>query len=304
MRQALLLLLSQMPLLHAAASADYRVAPEAMTAGGTAAASATYRQSASAVGAIASSGAAATHVTIRPGIIGALNERDLALVALAAAAYQASEAAGTLTVTVLRQGDDAGAVTVPFALSGGTAVPGTAIGPVTGNITFADGAVSASVAFSLHDDGVVAGARATTLALGTPVGPAALGAPAQAAITLLDAGATADPTAAPGRLRIVSEPPRWVAAGDRWTYRLEVDPRTVAVSDDGQPLAALSVTIEDAPVGMRVQAADAWTAIIDWPQATGDGHRRFAVRVRDGGSGAGDRQRILLYVVPVAGGAN
>ena len=98
-----------------------------------------------------------------------------------AATYSVSENAGNATVTVTRTGGSAGAVSVTFTASNGTATaPGdySVISPTA--VSFADGETAKTVSISIIDDTTVEANETVNLALSTPTGGASLGSPSAA----------------------------------------------------------------------------------------------------------------------------
>src|SRR5207245_75948 len=71
--------------------------------------------------------------------------------------YQVDEAAGSVSITVARSGGVAGPVSVNYAASPDTAVPGVDFVPVSGVLTFQPGEVSQSFSVPILDDGQAAG---------------------------------------------------------------------------------------------------------------------------------------------------
>src|SRR5262249_35798505 len=67
--------------------------------------------------------------------------------------YNASEADGAVVLTVERSGDKAGAISVDYVITGGTATAGADYtGPTSGTVTFADGETTRTVTIPLVRD--------------------------------------------------------------------------------------------------------------------------------------------------------
>ncbi len=110
------------------------------------------------------------------------------------AAYSASEASGSATITVNRSGGKTGAVSVHYASAAGTAKN---YDDVTGTLVFADGDGAAKTfSVPLIDDHVVAPTQTVNLTLSSPTGGAGLGT-ASATLSILDADAGSGPPGAP-----------------------------------------------------------------------------------------------------------
>jgi plastocyanin len=117
---------------------------------------------------------------------------------LSSAAFSVSEKGGSAPISVTRSHGSAGAVSVHYATSGGTAVAGTNYTSTSGTLNWADGdAAAKTFNVAVLDDGVVDGSHTVNLALSSPTGGAALGT-ASAVLTITDAdGGTGGPPAAP-----------------------------------------------------------------------------------------------------------
>jgi hypothetical protein len=94
---------------------------------------------------------------------------------------------GSITLQVQRVGGALGTVTVDYATSAGTAVPGTDYVDTTGTLTWLDGDASPKpIAVTLLDDAVFDGARTFTVTLSNATGGAALGTPSSTNVTIDD----------------------------------------------------------------------------------------------------------------------
>jgi hypothetical protein len=99
--------------------------------------------------------------------------------------YVANEAQGSITVDVER--DTPGiAVSINYATSGGTAVPGVRYTPVSGTLNFPAGATDESFTIPLNDDMILEGDQTVGLALSDPTNGATLGSPSTAILTIQD----------------------------------------------------------------------------------------------------------------------
>ena len=136
-----------------------------------------------------------------PSLSGALGSRSTADLWIADAdaygtlnlsqnSYYADENGGPLTVTVVRSGGTAGTVSVDYATTAETAVPGPAGGvadyqDVAGTLVFTNGQSSATFPIPLWDDLEADGDKAVLLALSRPTN-ATLGSLSNASLTILD----------------------------------------------------------------------------------------------------------------------
>lgn len=102
-----------------------------------------------------------------------------------AAAYEAAESAGAVTVGVRRVGGSLGEVSVQYATADDTATAGSDYTAANGTLTFPAGVVTGALVIALSDDDEDEPAETVLLTLRDPVG-AALAAPSNAVLTLRD----------------------------------------------------------------------------------------------------------------------
>ncbi|NJC89076.1 MAG: hypothetical protein FIB02_11205, partial [Desulfuromonas sp.] len=106
-------------------------------------------------------------------------------VQMSAANYTVAEGAGSVPVTVTREGGTAGTVSVQYATVAGTATAGTDYTAQSGLLTFADGVSSQTVTVAISNDTYYESAETFHVALGNPTG-AVLGALGSTAVTIAD----------------------------------------------------------------------------------------------------------------------
>lgn len=117
---------------------------------------------------------------------------------LSQATYSTPEG-NSVTLTVERVNGTAGAVSVQYVTSQGTATAGSDYTSASGVLTFADGETSKTFTLNTLQDTVVEGVETFVAALTTPTGGATLGSPYQAVVTIQD-----DDTAPAGELRFTA----------------------------------------------------------------------------------------------------
>jgi parallel beta-helix repeat protein len=87
----------------------------------------------------------------------------------------ASESAGSVTLTVLRDGGTAGNVIIDYATSNGTAAAGSDFVTTTGTLSFADGETSKTLTIPLINDNLAEGPETFSVSLSNPTGGAGYG---------------------------------------------------------------------------------------------------------------------------------
>ena len=116
-----------------------------------------------------------------------------------AASYSAAENAGSASISVLRNGGSAGAISVNYASANGTATAGSDYSASSGTLNWADGDGTAKT-FSVPviNDSSAESTETVALSLATPGGGATLGAPRNATLSI------SDDDSAPGTLALSS----------------------------------------------------------------------------------------------------
>ena len=108
-------------------------------------------------------------------------------IAFAEASYYVVEGAGVATIQIQRSGGTTGAVSVAYAVVGGTATAGSDLQSVSGVLTWADGeGGSKSFQIPILDDQFIEGHETVVLTLSSAAGGAALGSPASTMLTIGD----------------------------------------------------------------------------------------------------------------------
>jgi len=103
------------------------------------------------------------------------------------ATYGVAENGGNAMITITRAGGSAGAVSVMFATSNGTAMAGSDYTATTQTVNFSNGdTANKTVSIPILDDTVVEGSETVNLALSSPTGGATLGNPSTATLTITD----------------------------------------------------------------------------------------------------------------------
>ncbi|MEA2079464.1 MAG: choice-of-anchor U domain-containing protein, partial [Pseudomonadota bacterium] len=104
----------------------------------------------------------------------------------AASSFSAQEHAAAVLITVTRTGGSAGAVSVDYASSDGSATAGSDYRATAGTLGFADGVTSQSFNVAILDDTLFEGDETFNLSLSNVSGGAGLGLPEAASVTITD----------------------------------------------------------------------------------------------------------------------
>jgi ribosomal protein L35AE/L33A len=116
-----------------------------------------------------------------------------------ASTYTIAENAGTASITVLRNGGSAGAISVAYATANGSATAGSDYTASSGTLSWADGDNAAkTINVAIINDGNAESTETLTLTLSAPGGGATLGTPKVATLSITD------DDSAPGTLALSS----------------------------------------------------------------------------------------------------
>jgi endoglucanase len=122
------------------------------------------------------------------------------VVALSAASYSVAQSAGSVQIIIDRADGSAGAVSIGYATSNGTAVAGTDYTAATGSIDWADGdAASKSVSIPISTSPAWSGSKSFSVTLSNPSGGATIGTLSASTVQVSGSGA---PVVAPGTLSL------------------------------------------------------------------------------------------------------
>jgi hypothetical protein len=117
------------------------------------------------------------------------------------AAYRTPQTTGQVAIAVHRTGGSAGAISVTYATSNGSAVAGTDFTATQGTLHWADGdAASQAIWIPISNAKPFSGTKSFDLSLSAPTGGATLGTPVAAVVTI--AGSSAPSAAPPGALQL------------------------------------------------------------------------------------------------------
>ena len=110
------------------------------------------------------------------------------------ATYTVNEAQATATITVTRSGGSAGAVSVNYATSNGTASAGSDYTSTSGVLTFNAGETTKTFFIPIINDTAVETSETVTITLSNPTGGASLASPSTATLTIESDDSTNQPT--------------------------------------------------------------------------------------------------------------
>jgi len=115
------------------------------------------------------------------------------VLALSAASYSANQSAGSMQVVVSRSAGSAGAVSIGYSTSNGTAVAGSNYVAASGTLNWADGeTANKNIAIQISAAGF-SGTKSFGVTLASPSGGATLGTPAAGTVNVTGSGAAAAP---------------------------------------------------------------------------------------------------------------
>ena len=103
-----------------------------------------------------------------------------------ASAFSVAESGVSVTITVTRTDGSAGAVSVDYATSDGSATGGSDYTATAGTLSFADGVSGQSFSVTILDDTLFEGDETFNLSLSNVTGGASLGSPATASVTITE----------------------------------------------------------------------------------------------------------------------
>ena len=183
------------------------------------------------------------------------------IVQLSSSTFSTTESAGSVSLTVMRTGGSAGAIAVNYATANGTAVAGKDYTATSGTLTWADQDGSGkTITISIANEQLTSGSKTFSLALSDPIGGAALGSAAVAAVDILDNDDVTPSGAAAGILQFASA-----------AYNIGESAGTVAltVTRNGGSSGAVSANVTTAN-GTAIAGVDfaATSASLNW--ADGD----------------------------------
>ena len=206
--------------------------------------------------AAASSNVATVSITVTP-----VNDSGTISFAPGSTAAEAAEGGPAVYLTLVRPGGAEGAVSVAYAVTGGTVAQGQDLLDDAGVVSFADGQTTATITLPVVDDALHEGTETAVVTLSNPAGGADLGAATSATITIADNDNTA-PTAAdasasrvPGAAVTVT-PSAFDADGDALSLSVVGQPVGGAVTVVGGALRYTPVAGNHAADSFRYAVAD------------------------------------------------
>src|SRR5439155_4485255 len=111
---------------------------------------------------------------------------DESAVSFSAPSFTVSENGGSATIPVNRTGNSAGAVSVDFSISDGTALRGLDYTAQNGTLTFGPGETDKTITVTVLDDNLTEGNETVLLGLSNPTGGVGLGGQTHAVLTIVD----------------------------------------------------------------------------------------------------------------------
>ena len=114
------------------------------------------------------------------------NNRAPGNVAFAAGSYSVLETGTNAVISLIRTNGSSGQISVQFATSGGTALPGVDFVPTTNNVLFADGEISKTFNIPVLHNPLAQGNQTVNITLSNPTGGAAILGTNTATLTIID----------------------------------------------------------------------------------------------------------------------
>jgi hypothetical protein len=202
--------------------------------------------------------------------------------------YAVNEEDGAATITVTRTLSTAGAVTVHYATSDGTATAGTDYTAVSGDLTFNDGEATRTFTIPILDDQLVEGNATVNLTLGNPTGGAVLGTPSTAALTITD-----NDVALPGQLQFTDS-----------NYQVNETDGSATITLTRTGGSNVPVTVDYATSDGTAHAGSAYTATSGTLTfGVGETSKTFTVPILDDPVYIGNRTLNLTLSSPTGGAA-
>ncbi|MDX2038445.1 MAG: Calx-beta domain-containing protein [Isosphaeraceae bacterium] len=214
---------------------------------------------------------------------------SLQFVAATASTPEGNSGSSTLTILVSRSGGSAGAVSVPFSVSGGTATSGVDYTLAAGSLSWASGdTADKAIVITILGDTSVESDETIVLQLGAPTGGATLGATTSATATI-----TNDDVAST-TFRVGSLTP--LHSGFTVVFTEPLDPATINLyrtnAQLGDPDVVLTRGAEAIPGSLIVDAAAGSATFLATGSALPEG--TYDVRLRSGSNGFRSSQGSLL----------
>ncbi|MEP6547770.1 MAG: Calx-beta domain-containing protein [Gammaproteobacteria bacterium] len=214
-------------------------------------------------------------------------------VVLSATAFPVNQRAGTVKVVVHRSGGSAGAVTIEYTTTNGTAVAGADFTATSGTLEWADGETTAkSVSIPISTANGWSGTKSFNVTLSNPSGGAEIGSPSAGSVEITGSGTA--PGAASGALNLTAS-----------TYTVAQNAGTVVVkvSRTGGSSGAVGITYTTTD-GTAAAGTDytAGSGTLDW--ADGDSaSKNITIAISNATPFTGSKTFMIALSAPTGGAA-
>jgi hypothetical protein len=204
---------------------------------------------------------------------------------LSSATYSVNEGSGSISITVIRVGGAAGAATVNYGTSDGTASSHSDYLATSGTLSFASGETSKSFTIPITNDSSVESNESLNVTLSGPTGGAVLGSPSTATVTIVDNDASA------GVLQF-SSATYSVGEGTRWA--------TITVRRTGGSAGKVKVNYRTSN-GTASAGSDYLSTSGTLTFADGETTKTFRIRIREDRRVEGSESIVLILSNPTGG---
>jgi hypothetical protein len=220
----------------------------------------------------------------------ATNTPSAGIMALSAASYSVNQSAGSVQVSVSRNAGSAGAVSIGYATSNGTATAGSNYVAVNGTLDWADGeTASKNISIPISTTSTWSGTKSFNVTLASPAGGATIGTPAAGTVNVVGSGA---PVVAAGTLEL---------SASTYTVAQNAGMLVVTVDRINGSSGAVGITYSTAD-GTATAGRDytATTGTLAWA-ANDAAAKTFSVPISQATAFSGSKSFMVALSVPTGG---
>ncbi len=208
-------------------------------------------------------------------------------------------ATGEVVITIVRIGGNAGAGTIDYSFSGGTAIAGKNYTPLSGTLSFATKETSKQVKMKIFNDTTTSGTKTVMLTLKKPTGALALGEPSTVTLDINDPNV---PTSSSGISSSVSAATTISLSASGYGVSENGGSLTITVNRTGITTSVVGVNYATVD-GTAKSGIDFSSAAGTFTFAAGETVKTFAVPISDNTSIEGSRVFSVVLTNPTGGAA-